>query len=118
LLYINDSPGALIDVYNVNNDGTLSHKRRFANNIGNGNLEEGIPDGMKCDELGNIWVTGPGGIWVIDPDGKHLGIINFPENCHNLAWGNKDWKTLYVTGCTSLYSIQTKVKSHEEPFMV
>ena len=70
LLYINDTPRALIKVYDVGADGSLSNGRLFFEGIGSGVIEEGIPDGMKCDEQGNIWVTGPGGVWVISPDGR------------------------------------------------
>ena len=73
LLYINDTPGAYIKVYDVNADGTLANGRMFFEGIGTGVIEEGIPDGMKFDERGNIWVTGPGGVWVITPEGEHLG---------------------------------------------
>lgn len=62
LLYINDSTNALIDVYDVREDGSLSNRRNFAKGIGTGEIEGGVPDGMKCDELENIWVTGPQGI--------------------------------------------------------
>ena len=65
LFYINDTPGAYIKVYDVNADGSLSNGRMFFEGVGTGVIEDGIPDGMKCDERGNIWVTGPGGIWVI-----------------------------------------------------
>ncbi len=61
LMYINDTPGAYIKVYDVNDDGTLSNCRMFFEGIGTGVIEEGIPDGMKVDELGNVWVTGPEG---------------------------------------------------------
>ena len=117
LMYINDTPRALIDVYDVNNDGTLSNGRRFADNIGTGVIEEGIPDGMKCDEMGNIWVTGPGGVWVFSSGGEHLGTIRVPENVGNLTWGDDDWRTLYMPSSTSLYTIRTKVRAHEEPYM-
>ena len=59
----------------------------FFEGVGSGVIEEGIPDGMKCDERGNIWVTGPGGIWVISAAGEHLGTILVPENTGNLTWG-------------------------------
>lgn len=117
LMYINDTPRALIDVYNVDDDGSLSHRRRFAENIGSGVIEEGIPDGMKCDERGNIWVTGPGGVWVFSPDGEHLGKVRVPQNVGNLTWGGADWKTLYLPSSTSLYTIETKVAAHREPYM-
>jgi gluconolactonase len=117
LLYINDTPKAWIKVYDVNSDGTLSNGRMFFEGIGSGVIEEGIPDGMKCDEEGNIWVTGPGGVWVISPEGEHLGVIRIPENTGNLAWGGPDWKTLFVPSSTSLYALETKVGPRREPYM-
>jgi gluconolactonase len=116
LMYINDTPNALIRVYDVNADGTIANGRLFFDNIGSGVIEEGIPDGMKCDERGNIWVTGPGGVWVISPEGEHLGVIEVPENTGNLAWGGTDWKTLFIPSSTSLYCIETKVASAPLPY--
>jgi gluconolactonase len=117
LLYVNDTPNALIKVYDVNTDGSLGDGRMFFEGIGRGVIEEGIPDGMKCDERGNIWVTGPGGVWVISPEGEQLGLVEVPENVGNLTWGGPDWHTLYLPSCTSLYSIQTKVGPRREPYM-
>ena len=116
-LYINDTPGAFIKIYDVNADGSLAGGRMFFEGIGSGVIEEGIPDGMKCDERGNIWVTGPGGIWVISSDGEHLGTIEVPENTGNLTWGGDDWHTLFIPSSTSLYSIRTKVGPRREPYM-
>ena len=93
LVYINDTPRAHIKVYDVNADGTFSNGRMFFEGVGSGVIEEGIPDGMKCDERGNIWVTGPGGVWVISAEAEHLGVINVPENTGNLTWGGDDWHT-------------------------
>ena len=117
LLYINDSPNALIDVYEVAADGSLENRRRFAEQIGDGDMTKGIPDGMKCDEHGNIWVAGPGGVWVFDPDGTHLGTVHVPEVVGNLHWGGRDWRTLFIPSTTSLYSIPVLVGPHHEPFM-
>ena len=117
LLYINDTPGAFIKIYDVNADGSLANGRMFFEGIGTGVIEEGIPDGMKCDERGNIWVTGPGGIWVISSAGEHLGTIEVPENTGNLTWGGDDWHTLFIPSSTSLYSIRTKVGPRREPYM-
>ena len=117
LMYVNDTPVACIDVYDADADGFLSNGRRFFSGIGSGVIEEGIPDGMKCDERGNVWVTGPGGIWVISPDGEHLGTIRVPENTGNLAWGGEDWHTLYIPSSTSLYGIKTIVGPRREPYM-
>jgi gluconolactonase len=116
LLYINDTPNALIRVYDVNADGTIANGRLFLDNIGSGVIEEGIPDGMKCDERGNIWVTGPQGVWVVSPEGEHLGVVEVPENVGNLAWGGPDWKTLFLPSSTSLYRIATKVASAPLPY--
>ncbi|MBV9197735.1 MAG: SMP-30/gluconolactonase/LRE family protein [Solirubrobacterales bacterium] len=116
LMYINDTPRALIRVYEVRRDGTLAGGRLFFDAIGSGVIEEGIPDGMKCDQLGNIWVTGPGGVWVISPAGEHLGVIEVPENVGNLAWGGPDWKTLWMPSSTSLYRVRTEVASARLPY--
>jgi gluconolactonase len=117
LLYINDTPKAWIKVYDVGSDGTLSNGRMFFEGVGSGVIEEGIPDGMKCDEQGNIWVTGPGGVWVISAAGEHLGVIRIPENTGNLTWGGPDWHTLFIPSSTSLYAVETKVGPRREPYM-
>ena len=117
LMYINDTPRAHIKVFEVNADGTLANGRMFFEGIGSGVIEEGIPDGMKCDERGNIWVTGPKGIWVISPDGEHLGTVLVPENTGNLSWGGPDWHTLFIPSSTSVYTIRTKVGPRREPYM-
>jgi gluconolactonase len=117
LLYINDTPKAWIKVYDVRSDGSLSNGRLFFEGVGTGEIEKGIPDGMKCDEQGNIWVTGPGGIWVISSGGEHLGTINVPENTGNLTWGGQDWQSLFIPSSTSLYRVKTKVGPRREPYM-
>jgi gluconolactonase len=118
LLYINDTPGAYINVYDVAADGTISNGRRFAEGIGDGDLEKGgLVDGMKCDEQGNIWVTGPGGVWVISAEGEHLGVVGIPESVGNLTWGGPDWHTLFVPASTSVYTVTTKVGPRREPYM-
>ena len=88
-----------------------------AENIGNGNPAEGIPDGMKCDERGNIWVTGPGGIWIIGIGGEHLGQSATPEAVGNLAWGGPDYRTLFIGASSTLFRLETKVATHREPHM-
>jgi gluconolactonase len=115
-LYINDTDKALIRIYDVGEDGTLANGRVFFEGIGSGVIEEGIPDGMKVDERGNVWVTGPRGVWVISPEGEHLGIVEIPENVGNIAWGGPDWKMLYIPSSTSLYRVPTKVASDHLPY--
>jgi gluconolactonase len=69
----------------------------------------GAADGLKVDELGNLWATGPGGVWIISPDGRHLGTIKPTEVPANVAWGDADGKTLYMTARTGLYRIRVNV---------
>jgi gluconolactonase len=117
LLYINDTPRAHIRVFDRRDDGRIANGRMFFENIGSGVIEEGIPDGMKCDERGNVYVTGPGGVWVISPEAEHLGVIEVPENVGNLNWGGNNWNQLYVPSSTSLYRIQMKVAGNPLSYM-
>jgi gluconolactonase len=63
-------------------------------------------DGLKVDQAGNVYACGPGGVWIISPDGDHLGTLTLPESPHNLAWGDQDGRTLYITALTSIYRIR------------
>jgi len=106
-LYVNNSEARYIAVYDVKPDGTVTNERLFAD------LKDasqgGVPDGLKVDLEGNVYSTGPGGVWIFSPDGKLLGKISVPETATNLAWGESDRKTLYITGSTSLYRIRLKI---------
>jgi gluconolactonase len=95
-----------IRVYDVASDGSLSNGRIFGAEPGG--PHEGVPDGIKVDHDGNLFVTGPKGIWVWDPQGHHLGTIEMPEQPANLTWGDKDYRTLYITATTSVYRLRTK----------
>ena len=106
--YVDDSDKRNIHVYDVQLDGSLANGRIFAEEPGSG--DDGVPDGMKVDVNGNIYVTGPKGIWVWDPQGHHLGTIVMPEQPANLAWGDKDYRTLYITATTSVYKLRMKAK--------
>ena len=75
-----------------------------------GGKHEGVPDGMRVDEAGNLYVTGPKGIWIWDPEGHHLGTIEMPEQPANLIWGDNDYRTLYITATTSVYKLRTIVR--------
>ena len=116
LLYINDSARRLICVFDVSADGSLANARMFANGIAS-ETERGGPDGMKCDERGNVWVTAPGGTWVYAPSGEHIGKVRAPEQVANLAWGGPDFHTLFLTASQSLYRVETKVGPRREPYM-
>jgi gluconolactonase len=116
LLYVNDSEAARILVYDIAADGRLVNERLFADGL----LIDGItgnPDGMKCDIDGNIWCTGPGGLWVYAPDGSLIGKIATPEFITNLHWGGADYSSLFLCGITSLYRLDTLTHGRAEPFM-
>ena len=115
-LYINDTTNGLIRRFDVATNGSLSNEQLFATGIKSDEIA-GKPDGMKCDELGNIWVTGPGGVWVFDPAGERIDFIAVPEKVGNLTFGGPGWKTLFITASTSLYSIEVDVQPWREPYM-
>lgn len=117
ILYINDSGLAHIRAFDVKADGSLSNGRMFLDNIGDGSLEGGIPDGMKCDEQGNVYVTGPGGIWVITPEAEHIGTIEMPEHAGNHNWGGADWKDLYCCCSNSVYRVRMNVAGNKLSYM-
>lgn len=107
-LYIDDSKERNIRVYDAQPDGTLANGRIFGEEPGA--KGEGVPDGMKVDTAGNLYVTGPGGIWVWDAAGHHLGTILMPEQPANLAWGGANLDTLYITATTSVYRLRMKAR--------
>jgi gluconolactonase len=118
LLYINDTDRAHIRVFDVGPNHRLSNGRVFAANIGDGDLAKGgLVDGMKADERGNIYVTGPEGIWVFSPEGEHLGVIKVPESTGNLNWGESDWKSLFIPSSTSVYRVRMKVAGNRLGYM-
>ncbi len=107
-LYIADSQPKLIMVYDVLADGSLQNERTFAE-LSAVEGEEGVPDGMKVDSEGNVYATGPGGLWVFAPDGAQLGRLRMPTVPANCAWGDADSRSLYLTARTELYRIRVSV---------
>lgn len=103
-LYVDDSDRKDIRVFDFHSDGTVTNERVFGEEKGSG----GVPDGMRVDTEGNLFVVGPQGIWVWDARGHHLGTIITPEQPANLTWGDNDYGTLYITATTSVYRIRTK----------
>lgn len=106
--YVDDSERRNIRVYDVAPDGTISNGHIFGEEPGG--KDDGVPDGMKVDKNGNIFVTGPKGIWVWDAKGNHLGTIGMPEQPANLNWGDKNYRTLYITATTSVYRLEMKAQ--------
>jgi len=106
--YVDDDEKRNIRVYDVAADGTLSNGRIFGEEPGGKN--DGVPDGIKVDKSGNLFITGPKGIWVWDAKGNHLGTIVLPEQPANLTWGDDDYRTLYITATTSVYRLKMKAQ--------
>lgn len=115
-MWVNDTDQANIRMFDVAPDGRLTNPRIFASGIRDA-LRPGVPDGMKADRDGNVYVTAPGGVWVYSFDGVKLGEIGVPEMVANLHWGGENWDTLFMCATTGLYSVQTKTSGREEPFM-
>jgi gluconolactonase len=107
-LYIDDSERREIRVYDFGPNAQLSNGRLFGTEAGP--PKSGVPDGMRVDRQGNLFVTGPLGIWVWDSSGRHLGTIVMPEQPANLAWGGPDYQTLYITATTSVYRLKTRAR--------
>jgi len=101
-----DGPSKEYYRYEVLPDGNLYNKELFFS--ANALTGTGSPDGMKADEKGNLYFTGPGGVLVLNQKGILLGIINLPEQPANLAWGGNDGKTLYLTCRTSIYKVKVR----------
>jgi gluconolactonase len=108
-LYVDnwDTAKKVVMRYRVEPDGTLSHGEVFFDMTSTPG--EDALDGMKVDVEGNLYVSGPGGIWVLSPEGKHLGTIAGPEHPHNFTWGDDDGKTLYLCAQTGLYRIRLNI---------
>jgi len=106
VLYINDTRRRHIRAFDVSPDGSISNGRVL---IEMQSPEAGNPDGMKVDQQGNVYCTGPGGLWITEPGGKCLGRILMPEQPSNFNWGDSDWKTLYITARPSIYRLKLAV---------
>ena len=107
LLYVNDTTQHYIRVFDVLEDGTVGNPRHFADLHG---ADVGHPDGIKVDTEGNVYCTGPGGVWVMDPEGNHLGLIRTPEPCHNFTIGGEDLRTIFFACRTTIYRMGIKAQ--------
>jgi gluconolactonase len=108
-LYVNDSGRCQVKVFDVAAAGSLGPGRLLIDGVGTGVPREGNVDGMECDEVGHVWVTGPGGVWVVAPDGEHLGTVPTPEVCGSLAWGGEDMHSLFLMTSTTVHVVRTVV---------
>lgn len=103
-LFVNDSWGPHIRLFDIARDGTLSGGDVWAVIEGEG---EGVPDGMKVDLAGRLYCNGPGGVHVYSPDAQKLGVILTPEKSTNFCFGGPDRRTLFITASTGVYAIDT-----------
>jgi gluconolactonase len=102
-LFVNDTARKHIRVFDVTPAGTLRSGRVWAETKGD---KPGAPDGMKLDAVGNVYCCGPGGVHVFDPEARLLEVLEMPEYTANFAWGDDDYRSLFVTSSTSLYRIR------------
>jgi gluconolactonase len=103
ILYVNDTASQQIIAFSLGKDGSASRIGVFASV--DPAYGPGVVDGMKVDTEGNVYVTGPGGIWVMASDGSPIAILYTPENTGNFCFGGKDSSTLYITATTSVYAL-------------
>jgi gluconolactonase len=108
VLYVGDSKDRVVIRYRVREDGSLDEGEVFADR--KDDARHGNFDGMKTDEDGRLWTTGPGGVSVYEADGRYLGLIATAEYAANIAFGGRDFSTLFVTALTSVYRVETTVR--------
>ena len=102
-----DEKAKVVFRYAVHPDGTLGPGRLFFD-MTRAPGEDAI-DGIKVDRRGNVYVSGPGGLWVLSPEGRHLGTLHGPEHPHNFAWGDADGRSLYLAAQTGIYRVRLNV---------
>lgn len=102
-LYVADSERSHIRSFRVGAGWELSDGEVLAEIPSEG---DEVPDGMKVDVRGNIYCTGKGGVWILSPEGDTLAHILVPETAANLAWGDEDARTMYITANSGLYRIR------------
>jgi gluconolactonase len=110
-LYVaqSDPAAAIVRVFDVKSDGTVENSRILFDATALGKSRRGLPDGLKIDTAGNLFATGPGGVMVITPQGKHLGTIMTGQATSNCAFGD-DGRTLYMTADDYLMRVRLKAK--------
>ncbi|MBA7570320.1 Gluconolactonase [subsurface metagenome] len=114
-LYIADSFRDHIRAFDVNPDGSIKNGRIL---IDMTSTRPGVVDGFKIDQQGNIYSTGRGGLWIISPSGKCLAIVKIPVLASNIAWGDSDWKSLYMTCFSSIYRMRLNIPGIPVPIPV
>jgi gluconolactonase len=101
------STGSMIKRYDVQPDDTVKNGRVFVDM--SGQTARGVPNGMAVDREGNLYSGAPGGLWIMDPRGKHIGTIPLPALAENLVFGGPDLRTLYIVDSRNLLQLRVKV---------
>ncbi len=113
-LYVDNSePKKIWMRYRVQPDGSLTDPHLLYD--ATSDTRRGSPDGMKVDREGNIYSSGPGGLWIFSPEGKPVATISIPETVSNVAWGDADRKMLYITASTSVYRVHLQIPGASMP---
>ncbi len=107
-VYVNDSGKKQVWRFDIQPDDSAINGRLWLDM--SSDKAPGVPDGMKVDRKGNVYDAGPGGVWIVSPEGKHIGTLLLPDRATNLAFGDKDGKTLYLVNHTTLYRIRLNVE--------
>lgn len=113
VLFVDDTERMHIRRFGIDPDGSVTGGEVFFTQEGDD--RPGFPDGMKLDEEGNLWLCGPGGIWVVSPDADLLGIVEVPEVAANLCFAGDDRRDLFITASTGLYRLRTAVAGAPSP---
>lgn len=117
VLYVADTMRMHVRRFDVAGDGSLSGGEIFVVEGEEGQTQDGFPDGMRLDEHGNLFVCGPGGVWVVGMDGQHLGTIKTPEVAANLTWGGDDLRSLFICASSRLLMLRTKTRANAVPHL-
>jgi gluconolactonase len=105
-LFVDDTDHGHIRMFDLAPNGMLTNGQLWAELTKDGT---GVADGMKIDQAGNLYCTGPGGIHIFDDRANYLGVVQMPEQSANLAWGDDDLCSLYITATTSIYRLRTRL---------
>jgi gluconolactonase len=108
-LYVDDTTRKRVMRFDVQADDSVANERLFVDMAPESPKAPGNPDGMKVDVKGNVYCSGPGGVWIVSADGKHLGTILTPQVVSNLTFGEADGKTLFITARTAVYRIPMRI---------
>jgi hypothetical protein len=107
-----------VRAFDVLSDGRVTNERLFVEQPGTDELMDGAPDGMACDERGNLWATGLHGVWVVDATGRVLGVVRTPKFASNVCFGGPEWAYLYITCTDSVCRLRTRTRGARDAHVI